>query len=79
MAIVGKEKFSSAIGLVLLMEAIAVLVGPPAAGQSMQGITVLPLFHSCPRVNTLLKSNIHILIGLKVQSKFLIYIKILTQ
>lgn len=35
MAIVGTEKFSSAIGLVLLMEAIAVLVGPPGAGQSM--------------------------------------------
>lgn len=33
MAIVGTEKFSSAIGLVLLMEAIAVLVGPPGAGQ----------------------------------------------
>lgn len=32
MAIVGTEKFSSAIGLVLLMEAIAVLVGPPGAG-----------------------------------------------
>lgn len=35
MAIVGTEKFSSAIGLVLLIEAIAVLVGPPGAGQSM--------------------------------------------
>lgn len=35
MAIVGTEKFSSAIGLVLLMEAIAVLVGPPGAGQSI--------------------------------------------
>lgn len=33
MAIVGTEKFSSAIGLVLLMEAIAVLVGPPGAGK----------------------------------------------
>nr|XP_024659285.1 monocarboxylate transporter 4 [Maylandia zebra] len=33
MAIVGKEKFSSAIGLVLLMEAVAVLVGPPGAGR----------------------------------------------
>uniref|UniRef100_A0A3Q3VK63 Major facilitator superfamily (MFS) profile domain-containing protein n=1 Tax=Mola mola TaxID=94237 RepID=A0A3Q3VK63_MOLML len=32
MTIVGTEKFSSAIGLVLLMEAIAVLVGPPGAG-----------------------------------------------
>lgn len=37
MAIVGTEKFSSAIGLVLLIEAIAVLVGPPGAGQSMEG------------------------------------------
>lgn len=35
MAIVGTEKFSSAIGLVLLVEAIAVLVGPPGAGQNM--------------------------------------------
>ncbi|KAM6898479.1 monocarboxylate transporter 4 [Lycodopsis pacificus] len=33
MNIVGTEKFSSAIGLVLLMEAIAVLLGPPAAGR----------------------------------------------
>ncbi len=40
MAIVGTEKFSSAIGLVLLMEAIAVLVGPPGAGQSMEGMNV---------------------------------------
>lgn len=40
MAIVGTEKFSSAIGLVLMMEAIAVLVGPPGAGQSIEGINV---------------------------------------
>lgn len=33
MALVGTEKFSSAIGLVLLMEAMAVLVGPPGAGR----------------------------------------------
>ncbi|XP_070837759.1 monocarboxylate transporter 4-like [Chaetodon trifascialis] len=33
MAIVGTERFSSAIGLVLLLEAIAVLVGPPGAGR----------------------------------------------
>ncbi|XP_026132354.1 monocarboxylate transporter 4-like [Carassius auratus] len=33
MAIVGTEKFSSAIGLVLLVEAVAVLVGPPGAGR----------------------------------------------
>ncbi|KAK9957326.1 hypothetical protein ABG768_011581 [Culter alburnus] len=33
MAVVGTEKFSSAIGLVLLLEAIAVLVGPPSAGR----------------------------------------------
>ncbi|KAK1162235.1 monocarboxylate transporter 4-like [Acipenser oxyrinchus oxyrinchus] len=33
MAIVGTEKFPSAIGLVLLMEAMAVLVGPPSAGK----------------------------------------------
>ncbi|XP_056096624.1 monocarboxylate transporter 4-like [Rhinichthys klamathensis goyatoka] len=33
MAVVGTEKFSSAIGLVLLFEAIAVLVGPPSAGR----------------------------------------------
>ncbi|CAJ0965546.1 unnamed protein product [Ranitomeya imitator] len=32
MAIVGTQKFSSAIGLVLLMEAMAVLIGPPSAG-----------------------------------------------
>ncbi|XP_073684429.1 monocarboxylate transporter 4 [Garra rufa] len=33
MAIVGTEKFSSAIGLVLLVESFAVLVGPPGAGR----------------------------------------------
>ncbi|KAI4801127.1 hypothetical protein KUCAC02_000053 [Chaenocephalus aceratus] len=33
MAVVGTEKFPSAIGLVLLVEAIAVLVGPPGAGR----------------------------------------------
>uniref|UniRef100_A0A8D0EFC4 Solute carrier family 16 member 3 n=1 Tax=Salvator merianae TaxID=96440 RepID=A0A8D0EFC4_SALMN len=33
MAIVGTQKFSSAIGLVLLVEAVAVLVGPPGAGK----------------------------------------------
>ncbi|XP_008102768.1 monocarboxylate transporter 4 [Anolis carolinensis] len=33
MAIVGTQKFSSAIGLVLLVEAMAVLVGPPSAGK----------------------------------------------
>ncbi|XP_065130010.1 monocarboxylate transporter 4-like [Paramisgurnus dabryanus] len=33
MAVVGTAKFSSAIGLVLLLEAIAVLVGPPSAGR----------------------------------------------
>lgn len=38
MAIVGTEKFSSAIGLVLLMEAIAVLVGPPGAGWSQDNL-----------------------------------------
>lgn len=40
MTIVGTEKFSSAIGLVLLMEAIAVLVGPPGAGQSSQKLNM---------------------------------------
>ncbi|XP_069786320.1 monocarboxylate transporter 4-like isoform X2 [Narcine bancroftii] len=33
MAVVGTQKFSSAIGLVLLIEAMAVLVGPPGAGK----------------------------------------------
>ncbi|XP_077315009.1 monocarboxylate transporter 4 [Lithobates pipiens] len=33
MAIVGTQRFSSAIGLVLLAEAIAVLIGPPSAGK----------------------------------------------
>lgn len=40
MAIVGTEKFSSAIGLVLLVEAAAVLVGPPGAGQSLQNLCI---------------------------------------
>lgn len=34
MAVVGTSKFSSAIGLVLLLEAIAVLVGPPSGGEA---------------------------------------------
>ncbi|XP_073540263.1 monocarboxylate transporter 4 [Phyllobates terribilis] len=33
MAIVGTQKFPSAIGLVLLVEAVAVLIGPPSAGK----------------------------------------------
>lgn len=33
MAIVGTQKFSSAIGLVLLLEAVAVLIGPPSGGE----------------------------------------------
>lgn len=33
MAIVGTQRFSSAIGLVLLAEAVAVLIGPPSAGK----------------------------------------------
>lgn len=40
MAIVGTEKFSSAIGLVLLVEAIAVLVGPPGAGENTNSICI---------------------------------------
>ncbi|XP_060796060.1 monocarboxylate transporter 4 isoform X2 [Neoarius graeffei] len=40
MAIVGTEKFSSAIGLVLLVEAIAVLVGPPGAGRLLDATKV---------------------------------------
>lgn len=35
MAIIGSQKFSSAIGLVLLIEAFAVLLGPPSAGKSL--------------------------------------------
>ncbi|KAM4691850.1 monocarboxylate transporter 4-like [Rhinophrynus dorsalis] len=33
MAVVGTQKFSSAIGLVLLVEACTVLIGPPSAGK----------------------------------------------
>ncbi|XP_072524168.1 monocarboxylate transporter 4 [Salminus brasiliensis] len=40
MAIVGTEKFSSAIGLVLLVEAMAVLVGPPGAGRLLDATKV---------------------------------------
>ncbi|KAG7324982.1 hypothetical protein KOW79_011298 [Hemibagrus wyckioides] len=40
MAIVGTEKFSSAIGLVLLVEAVAVLVGPPSAGRLLDATKV---------------------------------------
>lgn len=38
MAIVGTQKFSSAIGLVLLLEAIAVLIGPPPEGECWWGV-----------------------------------------
>lgn len=51
MAIVGTQKFSSAIGLVLLLEAIAVLIGPPSGGEGYgpprpqeRGLTVGGLF-----------------------------------
>lgn len=37
MAIVGTHTFSSAIGLVLLLEAIAVLIGPPSGGELGRG------------------------------------------
>lgn len=60
MAIVGTQKFSSAIGLVLLLEAIAVLIGPPSGGECWReagwGVSGLPSlglarplgsFHTC--------------------------------
>ncbi|XP_053766830.1 monocarboxylate transporter 4 isoform X2 [Desmodus rotundus] len=40
MAIVGTHKFPSAIGLVLLLEAIAVLVGPPSGGRLLDATHV---------------------------------------
>ncbi|XP_048221106.1 monocarboxylate transporter 4 [Perognathus longimembris pacificus] len=40
MAIVGTEKFSSAIGLVLLLEAMAVLIGPPSGGKLLDATRV---------------------------------------
>ncbi|XP_004639516.1 monocarboxylate transporter 4 [Octodon degus] len=40
MAIVGTNKFSSAIGLVLLLEAIAVLIGPPSGGKLLDATHV---------------------------------------
>ncbi|XP_077791098.1 monocarboxylate transporter 3 [Podarcis muralis] len=38
MAIIGSQKFSSAIGLVLLIEAFAVLIGPPTAGRLVDAL-----------------------------------------
>ncbi|KAJ6650558.1 hypothetical protein lerEdw1_005959 [Lerista edwardsae] len=38
MAIIGSQKFSSAIGLVLLIEAFAVLLGPPSAGRLVDAL-----------------------------------------
>uniref|UniRef100_A0A6I8PIL0 Solute carrier family 16 member 8 n=1 Tax=Ornithorhynchus anatinus TaxID=9258 RepID=A0A6I8PIL0_ORNAN len=38
MATVGPRKFSSAIGLVLLVEAFAVLIGPPSAGRLVDAL-----------------------------------------
>ncbi|XP_070339972.1 monocarboxylate transporter 4 isoform X2 [Equus asinus] len=40
MAIVGTHKFSSAIGLVLLLEAVAVLIGPPSGGKLLDATHV---------------------------------------
>ncbi|KAM5216996.1 monocarboxylate transporter 4 isoform 1-T11 [Hipposideros larvatus] len=40
MAVVGTPKFSSAIGLVLLLEAIAVLIGPPSGGKLLDATHV---------------------------------------
>ncbi|XP_044155393.1 monocarboxylate transporter 4-like [Bufo gargarizans] len=50
MAIVGTHKFSSAIGLVLLAEAIAVLIGPPSAGKHRKGhflVFPIPSLRKC--------------------------------
>ncbi|XP_061438790.1 monocarboxylate transporter 3 [Rhineura floridana] len=38
MAIIGSQTFSSAIGLVLLIEAFAVLIGPPSAGRLVDAL-----------------------------------------
>uniref|UniRef100_A0A8D0H3U7 Solute carrier family 16 member 8 n=1 Tax=Sphenodon punctatus TaxID=8508 RepID=A0A8D0H3U7_SPHPU len=38
MAIIGSQKFSSAIGLVLLIESVAVLIGPPTAGRLVDAL-----------------------------------------
>uniref|UniRef100_A0A8C6X7F2 Solute carrier family 16 member 8 n=1 Tax=Naja naja TaxID=35670 RepID=A0A8C6X7F2_NAJNA len=38
MTIVGSQKFSSAIGLNLLIEAVAVLIGPPSAGRLVDAL-----------------------------------------
>ncbi|KAK9965771.1 hypothetical protein ABG768_004843 [Culter alburnus] len=51
MAIVGTEKFSSAIGLVLLVEAIAVLVGPPGAGQFCSSLSVFCQKWICHKIS----------------------------
>ncbi|XP_055971624.1 monocarboxylate transporter 4 [Sorex fumeus] len=40
MAVVGTHKFSSAIGLVLLLEAVAVLIGPPSGGRLLDATGV---------------------------------------
>uniref|UniRef100_A0A8W4FEG6 Solute carrier family 16 member 3 n=1 Tax=Sus scrofa TaxID=9823 RepID=A0A8W4FEG6_PIG len=40
MAIVGTQQFSSAIGLVLLLEAVAVLIGPPSGGKLLDATHV---------------------------------------
>ncbi|XP_037349266.1 monocarboxylate transporter 4 [Talpa occidentalis] len=40
MAIVGTHKFPSAIGLVLLLEAVAVLIGPPSGGKLLDATHV---------------------------------------
>ncbi|XP_058531475.1 monocarboxylate transporter 4 [Ochotona princeps] len=40
MAIVGTHKFSSALGLVLLLEAVAVLIGPPSGGKLLDATHV---------------------------------------
>lgn len=53
MAIVGTEKFPSAIGLVLLVEAIAVLIGPPGAGQNRRTHKIL----KCSQMNLLLRDS----------------------
>ncbi|CAG5898758.1 unnamed protein product [Menidia menidia] len=60
MAIVGTEKFSSAIGLVLLMEAIAVLVGPPGAAPTNQD--TLPCIHASASVRACVRACVGVVL-----------------
>lgn len=57
MAVVGTQQFSSAIGLVLLLEAVAVLIGPPSGGECWDAGVSVPARGGEPTMGGLLAAG----------------------